>query len=654
MRLLLSFDLMLALGFSSLAFFSVLFISLYIIKQKAGTPKMKQISSYIREGAFAFMKREFTTIFYFIVVLALLLYYFLGWQIAIGFIAGSLLSLLAAFIGMNIATLANVRSTEAARRSASKAMKVAFLGGSVTGLSIVGASVLGLTLLYIWFGSPLMLVGFGFGASLAALFAQLGGGIYTKAADIGADLVGKVEKKIPEDDPRNPAVIADLVGDNVGDCAGRGADLFESFSDEIIGAMILGLAFTTVYGIKALVFPLIAQAFGIIATIIGLLFVREWKNLFIGINIPLVVTGIISLLGFYLLSVYYIGDVMIFYTAGLGLLAGVLIALVVQYYTSLNRKPVKEIAKSSLSGAAINVLAGFSYGLESSILPIIIISLVVILAYQLAGFYGIAAASLGILSITGIIMSADTFGPIADNADGIAEMAKVKVKGTEALDAIGNMTKAITKGYAMSCAVLASIVLLFAYWSEAKLVAIDISKPVVLAGLFVGASLPFLFAAMPIKSVSKTAYEIVNEVRRQFKEIKGLLQGKAKADYSKCVDIATKRALQEMILPTLIAIVFPIVVGFLLGIEALAAYIASSTISSALLALTMFNAGGALDNAKKFIEKGNYGGKGSNAHAASVIGDTFGDPLKDTAGPSLHILIKLQSILALTILPLLL
>lgn len=646
-------SLLFVLSTGFLAMFIVLLLSMLIRREEKGTKRMEEVASYIREGANAFLKREVKTMTYFIIGFSIPLSYFLGWEIGFGFLIGSLLSISAAFIGMRVATQANLRTANAARKSVGRAMKIAFRGGAVTGISIVGMSVLGITLLYIFFGQdPSLLVGFGFGASLAALFAQLGGGIYTKAADVGADLVGKVEKGIPEDDPRNPAVIADLVGDNVGDCAGRGADLFESFSDNIIGVMILGLAFTALYGSHAVLFPLMMEAVGIIATLIGILFIREWKNLFVGVNIPLLVTGAFCLIGFYLLSKFYMHDVNLFYCSTLGLLASVVVAYLIQYYTGVDKKPVYEIAKSAKSGAAVGIMTGFSYGLESTVPPIIAIAMVILLSYFIAGVYGIAAATLGILSTTGIIMSSDTFGPIVDNADGIAEMSKIKTLGTETLDAIGNMTKAITKGYAMSCAVLSALVLLFAYLSEAGIQTIDISKPIVLTGLFLGATLPFLFSGLAIRSVGKTAYQVVEEVRRQFREIKGLLKGKSKAQYDKCVDITTKSALKEMILPTAISVIFPIAVGFVLGVEALGAYLASVTISSALLALLMYNSGGALDNAKKFIESGHFGGKGSDVHAASVIGDTFGDPLKDTAGPSLHILIKLQNIIALTLLPL--
>ena len=636
---------------SILALVAVVIVYLVVKKEGEGTQEMRKIASYIREGAKAFLRREGITMSYFIVALSFIILLIIGWQMALGFFLGSVLSFLAAYFGMMTATLANVRTANTARSSARKALKIAFLGGSVTGLLIVSSSLLGITLLYILFKDPKELVGFGFGASLAALFAQLGGGIYTKAADIGADLVGKVEKRIPEDDPRNPAVIADLVGDNVGDCAGRGADLFESFSDNIIAIMILGLAFMAVYGIKMIFFPLIVQSIGIFATLAGVLSMREWKNPFIGINIPLIVTTAIAEVGFYWIGVYYMNDISLFYCLTIGLITSIVVALIVQYYTSVNQKPVYEIAKSAQSGAAIDVLSGLAYGMESAISPIIVIAVAVLISYIISGFYGVAAATAGILATTGIIMSSDTFGPIADNADGIADMSGIKAKGTEILDAIGNMTKAITKGYAMSCAVMSALVMLFAYAFEAHITTINLTKPVVLSGLFLGAALPFLFSGLTIKAVNKGAYKIVNEVRRQFREIKGLLEGKAKADYGRCVDITTKNALKGMLLPTTIALVFPVLIGLFLGTESLGAYLASTTISGALLALFMYNSGGALDNAKKYIEDGHFGGKGTETHAASVVGDTVGDPLKDTAGPSLHILIKLQNIMALTFLP---
>ncbi len=654
-----------------LAMIIVFFISKSVLREKEGTKKMKEIASYIQEGANAFFKREVKTIIIFIAIISALLFLFLPPQIGIGFILGSIFSLFAAFIGMWIAVRANVRTTNAARRSAKKAMEIAFRGASVTGLSIVGMSLLGLGILFFAFDKqPNLLVGFGFGASLAALFAQLGGGIYTKAADVGADLVGKVEKKIPEDDPRNPAVIADQVGDNVGDCAGRGADLFESFSDNIIGAMIVGLAFVSIYGYNAIIFPFVIESIGIIATIIGIFSVKGSKNPIISLYKGLFVSGIVCVIGFYFASTILMQNINLFYCATLGLFASLIVALIIIYYTSTGRKVTREIAKASQSGPAINLMTGFSYGLESAVPPILVIAFVTLASYFIAGggikgIYGIAAATLGILSTTGIIMTCDTFGPISDNAQGIAEMAGVKgkaSKATEVLDAVGNVTKAITKGYAMACGVLSATTLLFAYLFDIseklgieltfKNISINLANPVFIVTTFIGASLPFLFSGLAIRAVSKTAFQMVEEVRRQFREIKGLLQGKAKADYSRCIDISTKNSLKEMITPTLISLITPIGVGFIFGVWALGSYLIAVTIVSALLAVFMYNAGGAWDNAKKFIEEGNFGGKGTKTHAASVIGDTFGDPLKDTAGPSLHILVKLQNIVAITLLPL--
>jgi len=659
-----------------------------ILREDAGTQRMREIASFIQEGANAFMKREFTTIAYFIIILAILLY-FIGIKISIGFIIGAILSLTAAYIGMSIAVRANVRTSNAARKSGEKALKIAFLGGSVTGLTIVGLSLLGVGGLYILFGQePSSLVGFGFGASLAALFAQLGGGIYTKAADVGADLVGKVEHRIPEDDPRNPAVIADQVGDNVGDCAGRGADLFESFSDNIIGIMILGASFAALLGSKYILYPLLAESIGVIGVILGVLLFRPGRNPMTSIYTSLAVATIISLIGFYWLGVFYMNDIKLFYTSTLGVITSFIVAVIILYYTG-NHRPVIEIARSSKMGAAINLIQGLAYGFESAVGPVVVVAIVIGLSYIIAGggihgIYGIASAAAGILSTTGIIMTADTFGPISDNADGIAEMAGISdevADKTEMLDAAGNVTKAVTKGYAMACATITSIVLLFAFIVEAGIKylhlniealngllqgsiasggAVSISSkilsiafdPYIIIALFIGSAIPFLFSSMAIKAVGKTAFQMVEEVRRQFREIKGLLEGKAKPDYAKAVDISTRNALREMVPPTLLGLIAPVIMGIIFGVKGMIAYLIGVTLSAVLLALFMYNVGGAWDNAKKYIEAGNFGGKGTDAHAAAVIGDTVGDPLKDTAGPSLHILIKLQNIIAITLLPL--
>ncbi|RLF01810.1 MAG: sodium-translocating pyrophosphatase, partial [Thermoprotei archaeon] len=608
---------------------------------------------------------------------------------SIGFIIGAILSLLAAYIGMSIAVRANVRTSNAARTSGEKALKIAFLGGSVTGLTIVGLSLLGVGGLYIIFGQdPSSLVGFGFGASLAALFAQLGGGIYTKAADVGADLVGKVEQRIPEDDPRNPAVIADQVGDNVGDCAGRGADLFESFSDNIIGIMILGASFAALLGSKYILYPLLAESIGVIGVILGVLLFRPGKNPMTSIYTSFAIATIVSLIGFYWLGAYYMNDIRLFYTSTLGVITSFIVAVIILYYTG-NHKPVIEIARASKMGAAINLIQGLAYGFESAVGPVIIVAIVIGLSYIIGGggiegIYGIASAAAGILSTTGIIMTADTFGPISDNADGIAEMAGISdevADKTEMLDAAGNVTKAVTKGYAMACATITSIVLLFAFIVEAgtkylhinigtldallrgNLMSLAVSStlqkilslifdPYIIIALFIGSAVPFLFSSMAIKAVGKTAFQMVDEVRRQFREIKGLLEGKAKPDYARAVDISTRNALREMVPPTLLGLIAPVIMGFVFGVKGMTAYLIGVTLSAVLLALFMYNVGGAWDNAKKYIEAGNFGGKGTDAHAAAVIGDTVGDPLKDTAGPSLHILIKLQNIMAITLLPL--
>lgn len=646
---------------------------------------MREIASYIREGANAFLKREMKTVSYFIIGLAVILLIAMWpkWQIAFAFIFGALLSILAMVIGMNAAVRANVRTTNAARTSPGKALVVAFRGGGVMGLAIVSLNLLGISALYLLFGVSLenpeavsLLVGFGFGASLSALFAQLGGGIYTKAADVGADLVGKVEARIPEDDPRNPAVIADQVGDNVGDCAGRGADLFESGSDNLIATMIIGLVFLPTYGLKAILFPLIIASIGNIAPIIGILTVREWEHRgpIASLNIGIFAAGLFSLVAFYALANLLMNDIRFFYCLSLGLMAALIVSLIVQYYTSINRAPVKKIAEASESGAALNIMMGFSYGLESATIPIVVLALVMIISYlifggDIAGIYGIVAATLGIMNLTGIIMTSDTFGPIADNAGGIAEMSELGEevkKGTDALDAAGNITKAITKGYSMACAIMTSAVILFAYLSEAARHSgiefntlshvaekLNLANPFMITGILIGATMPFIFSALAIRAVGKTAHKVVEEVRRQFREIKGLLEGRPDAhpDYATCVDIITKDALRQMVVPTLIGLIAPVIVGLTLGLWALAAFLIAVKVVGALFATFMFNSGAAWDNSKKYIEAGHLGGKGTPIHAASVIGDTFGDPLKDTAGPSLHILIKLVNILSITLLP---
>jgi len=660
----------------------IIWLFWWLKRESAGTPRMKELAGYIQQGAYTFLKREFKTISYVIIPLAILLFFLLGWQITVGFVMGALFSMLAILIGMSGAVRANVRTANAARTSPGRSLVLAFRGGAIMGFSIVSLVLIGIGSLYLLFGvGPTnpegvhLLVGFGFGASLSALFAQVGGGIYTKAADIGADLAGKVEAGIPEDDPRNPAVIADLVGDNVGDCAGRGADLFESSADNLVCTMIIGLAFVGIYGWYAVLFPLLVRAVGKLATIIGVFSVRKWgeRSPLTSLNIGLFSAGISNLILFYVLSIWLMGDIRLFYCLSLGLLTVLIMSLIVQYYTGINRGPVKKIAEASQTGASLNILTGFSYGLESAVLPMVLIAAVMLSAYQilgggLLGIFGIAMATLGMTEMKGMIQSIDTFGPISDNAAGIAQMSGLSAETRESLDSLdaaGNVTKAITKGYGLTKCVLSSIVVLFAYifllaqyqgitltnLSDISLY-LNLANPIMIAALLIGASVPFLFSALIIRATSRAASKMVDEVRRQFKEIPGLLEGKAKPDYSRCVDISTKYSLKQMVLPVLVGLIAPIIMGFTFGVWPLAAYLLGVKIVGALLAVFMFNSGGAWDNAKKLIEAGHYGGKGSAAHSAAVKADTVGDPLKDAAGPSLHILIKLQNILAITLLPL--
>jgi K(+)-stimulated pyrophosphate-energized sodium pump len=666
------------------ALFCVVILYKLISKESPGTPRMRSIAGFIQEGAQAFLRREVRTIAYFIIPLAVILFLLLGWQIMLGFVLGASFSVFAMLIGMNAAVRANVRTTNAARTSAGKALQLAFRGGGVMGFAIVGLEILGVSLVYLLFGvgpenqgAVYLLVGFGFGASLAALFAQLGGGIYTKAADVGADLVGKLEIKIPEDDPRNPAVIADLVGDNVGDCAGRGADLFESGSDNLIAIAILSLIFVGPpfnLGWGLMLFPFVIRAVGIFATVAGVASIRSWgKSNIASIDVALLITGVTSVLGFYVVSTLMMNDVRFFYCLSLGLFVTLVVYFIVQYFTGVNHSPVKTIADSAQSGAAISLMTGVSYGMISAAIPIIFIGAVIAGTYfifggELMGLYGTIAAALGLTNMKGIIMASDTFGPIADNAGGIAQMSGVEKDvedSLDELDAVGNVTKAVTKGFSMAAAIMTSFALLFAFISEAFRIQtgslptsigqvapyFDLASPLVIVGVLVGAAVPFVFSALAILAVGKTSKQMVNEVRRQFESIPGLIEGKSNPDYAKCVDVSTKNSLKEMILPTLLGLVAPIIMGLAFGIWVLAAFLLSATVVGALLATFMFNTGGALDNSKKYIESGKLGGKGTLAHDAAITGDVFGDPLKDTAGPALHILIKLLSIVSITLLP---
>jgi K(+)-stimulated pyrophosphate-energized sodium pump len=662
----------------------IVVLYLWVRRQDAGNERMRELARFIQEGANAFLRREFVTIVPFVAVLAVLLFLAMPegkWQIAFGFVTGATFSMVAIYIGMNAAVRANVRTTQAARTSIGKALTVAFRGGSVMGLSIVTLNMLGILLLMWIFGvnrnnpqGVSLLVGFGFGASLAALFAQLGGGIYTKAADIGADLVGKVEEGIPEDDPRNAAVIADQVGDNVGDCAGRGADLFESGADNVITTMIVAASpvFLTKYGWAGVLFPLIARAIGILATIVGVLLVegRDDRNPIGTVNVGFFGTAATCLVLFYVTARWLMGDVGLFWAQVLGMVGAIAVVVVVQFYTGAHGKPVRETARFAQSGAAVGILQGFSYGIESTVWAKYILGIIILISYWLGGggllgIYYIAAATMGIKEMKGIIMAGDTFGPIVDNAAGISEMAglgeKTRAAG-DALDAVGNVTKALAKGYAMSAATMGSMVILFAYLFElARLRGIELTgiddfmvnlvNPPNVAALFAGVAMPYLFSAQTLRAVNDGAHRMIEEVRRQCRTIPGLMEGECQPDYARCVDLATSGALRKMVAPTLVSMVIPIIVGFTLGPWSLAAYLIGVKASSAALSKALFNTGGTLDNAKKLIEGGEFGGKGSPAHAAAVAGDTFGDPLKDTAGPSLHILVKLQNIMSITLLP---
>lgn len=626
-----------------------------IASKSAGNDRMKELAGYIQEGAMAFLQREYKTLVIFIAVLFFVLIFAINWQTAVCFLVGAMFSMFAGYMGMQAATKANVRTTNAAKEEGmSGALQIAFSGGAVMGLTVVGLGILGVGLLYIIFQDPQILTGFGLGASSIALFARVGGGIYTKAADVGADLVGKVEAGIPEDDPRNPAVIADNVGDNVGDVAGMGADLFESYVGAIVSAITLGIP---AFGMKGVEFALALAAVGVIASIIGIFFVRGNGDPQKSLNMGTFVSSGITMIVAFFLSRMILDSMAPFIAIVVGLAVGLIIAQITEYYTSDAHKPVQKIARESETGASTNIISGLGVGMLSTTFPIIVIAIGIIVAYYasngatnaIEGLYGIALAAVGMLSTAGMTIAVDAYGPIADNAGGIAEMAGLphEVRDiTDHLDSVGNTTAAIGKGFAIGSAALTALALFASYTQATGLTAISLTSPTVIAGLFIGGMLPFLFAALTMDAVSTSANAMIEEVRRQFREFPGIMEGKDKPDYGRCVDISTKAALREMTVPGILAVVAPIAIGLLLGAEALGGLLGGSLVTGVLMAIFMSNAGGAWDNAKKYIEGGAHGGKGSEAHKAAVTGDTVGDPFKDTSGPSLNILIKLMTIVS--------
>lgn len=641
---------------SGIALIYAIFAAEKIANYSVDNKRVNELSAIIKSGAMAFLYREYKALSLFVVVVALALGFYLGVPSAVCFVGGALCSAFTGYVGMKVATNANGKTAFAAMTGMNEALAIAFRGGSVMGMTVVGVGLLGVLGAYMLFGNAELIAAFGFGASSIALFARVGGGIYTKAADVGADLVGKVEAGIPEDDPRNPAVIADNVGDNVGDIAGMGADLFESYVNSIIAAMAVGVM---TYGTEGLMYPMLLSAAGIVAALLGTMFVRvkEGGNPQRALSMGLYTTGILMIVFTYFLTQWlFEGDITLFWSVVGGVVCGVIIGQITEFYTSSDYSSVKEIAEASNTGTATNILAGLSVGMKSTVAPVIFICIATLVGVEFGGLYGIACSAVGMLSITGMVLSVDAYGPISDNAGGIAEMAGLPHEVrmiTDKLDAVGNTTAAVGKGLAIGSAALTALALFVSYAAATKLDKIDLMDPKVMVGLFIGGVLPFIFSALSIQAVSRAAEHMIEEVRRQFREIPGIMDGTARPEYEKCVDISTAAALKEMVIPGLMAVLVPVLVGLTLGTAALGGLLGGSIITGVMMALFMANSGGAWDNAKKYIEEGHHGGKGTPAHAAAVCGDTVGDPFKDTAGPSLNILIKLMTVVSLVLAPLL-